>query len=109
MAPLTPASTHSAIKTRNGWRGGNNDREIDLLGQSGEVGIRFDAQNARPLGIDRKNDPPKWIADEIPEQCPSDTVGFFCRPNDRNALRFKDGIEGMMLLIAENGAGSACA
>ena len=58
------------------------------------------------MRIDGKNRSPKWIADQVPEERTPDTAGFFCRPNDRDTLRFEDGIEGMTLLIAKNIRGS---
>jgi len=76
-----------------------------LLRQDGQVGVSFDAQDAGALRIDGKNRSPKWIADQVPEESTPDAACFFRRPNDRDALRLEDGIEGMALLVAKNGGG----
>src|SRR6202011_3105880 len=88
--------------TWHGRSGRNNNSEIDLFGQGGQVGVSFDAQDAGALGIDGKNRSPKWIADQVPEDSTPDAACFFRRPNYRDALGLEDGIEGMALLIAKN-------
>jgi hypothetical protein len=91
--------------TWHGRCGRDNDSEIDLLRQGGQVGVSFDAQDASALGIDGKNRSPKWIADQVPEDSTPDASYFFRRPNYRDALRLEDGIEGMALLVAKNSGG----
>jgi hypothetical protein len=91
--------------TWHGRGGRDNDSEIDLLGQGGQVGVSFDAQDAGALGIDGKNRSPEWIADQVPENSTPDAACFFRRPDYRDALRLEDGIEGMALLVAKNGGG----
>ena len=92
----------------NPWHGGcgrGNDCEINRLRQGCQAGVRFDTQDASALRIDGKNRSSKWIADQVPEERTPDAACFFRRPNDRDALRSKDGIEGMALLVAKDGGG----
>jgi hypothetical protein len=53
--------------------------QLNLFGDVEYRWISFYAKNARPLGIDWEDSSTKWIADQIPHQCPSDAVYGFGR------------------------------
>ncbi len=48
---------------------------------------------------------PEWIANQVPQQRTPYAPWFFGCPNDRNAPRLEDSVEGMVALVTKNGGG----
>ena len=56
----------------NTWNGrgrGNDDSQVDLIGQLFDIGIGSNAQDVLALGIDRINGAPKGTADQGSAHC----------------------------------------
>ncbi len=69
------------------------------------MGIRFDAQDAGTPGIDGKNRSPKGIADQVPEESMPAAIRSVRRPDDRYTPGCEDGVKGIVLPVANDGAG----
>ncbi len=86
-------------QVRDGRGRCGDHRQLHPLRHRCHVGISFDPQHARALGVHRKYRPPKWIADHVPKHSATNAAWVLRRADQRHVLGRKDGIERLALVM----------